>query len=153
MFAAFLLGLCQSMIGIIAEVFVILFLSTQSSLLDIIRKFVSMSVIVKFDDMYASALSEHAIKKAKGKKLKVTYKRRMSQSRPQANHVEQIDEEESARKGQEIIPNPRQGYYPMQVMNMICKTIRIYYVSFGFYFLPISAMLLNFLQNTKSVQN
>lgn len=39
-----------------------------------------MSVIVKFDDMYAASLSEHAIKKAKGKKLKVSYKRFMSES-------------------------------------------------------------------------
>lgn len=39
-----------------------------------------MSVIVKFDDMYAAALTEHAIKKATGKKLKVTYKRNMSES-------------------------------------------------------------------------
>lgn len=79
-FCAFLLGFCQASIGIIAEVLVILFLWTQTELLDIIRKFVSMSVIVKFDDMYASSLSEHIIKKAKGKKLKVTYKRHMTES-------------------------------------------------------------------------
>lgn len=89
-FSAFLLGFCQASIGIIAEVLVILFLSTQTSLLDIIRKFVSMSVIVKFDDMYAASMSEHVIKKAKGKKLKVTYKRHMSEMKNE-QMMEQID--------------------------------------------------------------
>lgn len=78
-FCAFFLGFCQATIGIVAEVLVILFLSTQTSLLDIIRKFVSMSVIVKFDNFYAAALSEHSILRAKGKKLKVFYKRHMSE--------------------------------------------------------------------------
>ena len=92
-FCAFLIGFCQASIGIVAEFLVILFLSTQTSLLDIIRKFVSMSVIVKFDDMYASSLKENAIKKAKGKLLKVTYKRHMSEKhRRNGNHVEQIDQ-------------------------------------------------------------
>lgn len=54
-----------------------------------------MSVIVKFDDMYAASLSEHAIKKAKGKKLKVSYKRFMSESfriESAGQHREMIDE-------------------------------------------------------------
>lgn len=111
-----------------------------------------MSVIVKFDDMYAAALTEHAIKKATGKKLKVTYKRYMSESNYK-DHIEQIDDtidesnphamSKSTPRG--IVPNPRKNYFPMRVMHMILKTVRIYYVSFGFYFMPISAMLLNFL--------
>lgn len=77
-FSVFLLGLCQTSIGIIAESLIILFLGSRTKLLDVILKFGTMSIIVKFDNMYAAAaLSAHDIKAAKGKLLKVTYKRHM----------------------------------------------------------------------------
>ena len=153
-FCAFLIGFCQASIGIVAEFLVILFLSTQTSLLDIIRKFVSMSVIVKFDDMYASSLKENAIKKAKGKLLKVTYKRHMSEKhRRNGNHVEQIDQnpDETGTQGslKEYVPNPRSKYPFMGILFLVHKVFRIYYVSIAYYFMPITAMLLNFIQNTE----
>lgn len=60
-FCAFLLGFNQCTIAIIAEVLVIVYLSSLSSLLLIIMKYVSLAAVVKFDDMYAAALHDHAI--------------------------------------------------------------------------------------------
>ena len=154
-FAAFLLGFCQASIGIIAEVLVILFLSTQSSLLDIIRKFVSMSIIVKFDNLYAAALSEHSIVKAKGKKLKVFYKRQYSEK--QMSHVEReqlspdLLSHHSVSEKTGAIDNPRRRYPLLHLMRLLYKLCRMYYLSFGYYFMPMSAMLLNFMQNTRSI--
>jgi len=60
-FCAFFLGLNQSTIAIVAEVLVVVYLSSLTSLLLIIMKYVSLAAVVKFDDMYAAALHEHAI--------------------------------------------------------------------------------------------
>jgi len=73
-FCAWLLGFNQATIGITAEVLVIIYLSSQSNLLLIIMKFVSLAAVVKFDDMYASIL-DHSIKAAAGSKLWGTFKR------------------------------------------------------------------------------
>lgn len=74
-FCAFLLGLNQCTIAIVAEVLVIYYLSSLESLILIIMKYVSLAAVVKFDDMYAAALHEHAIQKAAGKKLFISNKR------------------------------------------------------------------------------
>ena len=74
-FCAFLLGFNQCAIAIVAEVLVIVYLSSLTSLLLIIMKYVSLAAVVKFDDMYAAALPEHAIQKASGCKLCITNKR------------------------------------------------------------------------------
>lgn len=60
-FCAFLLGFNQATIAIVAEVLVIVFLNTLSSLLLIIMKYVSLAAVVKFDDMYAASLGKHVI--------------------------------------------------------------------------------------------
>ena len=46
-------------------------------MLDVIRKFVSMAIVVRFDSMYADSLSETSIKRAVNKFIKVDYKRYM----------------------------------------------------------------------------
>jgi len=47
--------------------------------MDIIMKFVSMSAIARFDDMYANALKDEKMTKAIGKSLPIEYKRYMSE--------------------------------------------------------------------------
>lgn len=74
-FCAFMLGLNQCTIAIVAEVLVIVYLSSLSSLLLIIMKYVSLAAVVKFDDMYAAALHDSAIQGAVGFKLFVSNKR------------------------------------------------------------------------------
>lgn len=75
-FCAFLLGFNQATIAIVAEVLVIIFLNTLSSLLLIIMKYVSLAAVVKFDDMYAASLGKHVIQGAAGTKLFISNKRR-----------------------------------------------------------------------------
>lgn len=75
-FCAFLLGFNQATIAIVAELLVIFFLNSLSSLLLIIMKYVSFAAVVKFDDMYAAALSNHAITSTANCKLFITNRRR-----------------------------------------------------------------------------
>mmetsp|Transcript_17384 Transcript_17384/g.26777 ORF Transcript_17384/g.26777 Transcript_17384/m.26777 type:complete len:145 (+) Transcript_17384:601-1035(+) len=65
-FFAFLMGFAQTVIAIVVEFCVIIYLSSLTNLIDIIMKFVSMAAIARFDDMYASALFENPMKKAAG---------------------------------------------------------------------------------------
>ena len=74
---AFSIGLAQTMIAIIMEFIVIIYLASLKDLMDIIRQFASMSAIVRFDDMYAAAIFENKMLKVVGKKLKYKYKRYM----------------------------------------------------------------------------
>lgn len=74
---AFSMGFAQTMIAVIMEFIVIIYLTSKSNLMDIIRQFASMSAIVRFDDMYAAALFENKMLKVVGKKLKFKYKRYM----------------------------------------------------------------------------
>lgn len=75
-FCAFMLGFNQAAIAIVAEILVIVYLSSLSSLLLIIMKYVSLAAVVKFDDMYAAALHDSAIQGAVGTKLFVSNNRR-----------------------------------------------------------------------------
>ena len=77
-FAAFLIGFCQATVCMVAEVQVIFFLTSLDDLLDIIRKFVSMAIVVRFDSMYAASMPEHSIKSVVGKKVHVKFKRHMA---------------------------------------------------------------------------
>jgi len=60
----------------LAEILVIVYLSSLTSLLKVIMKYVSLAAVVKFDDMYAAVLHNHAIQTAVGTKLFVSNKRR-----------------------------------------------------------------------------
>lgn len=75
-FCAFLLGFNQASVAMVAEVLVIIYLSSLTSLLKVIMKYVSLAAVVKFDDMYAAALHNHPIQPAAGTKLFVSNKRR-----------------------------------------------------------------------------
>ena len=56
---------------------VILYLTSQLLLTDVIMKFVALAAIVRFDDMYAVGLYDEKIKATTGKKLPTEYKRHM----------------------------------------------------------------------------
>ena len=61
----------------VVEFLVIVYLTSQVLLTDVIMKFVALAAIVKFDDMYAAGLYDEKIKGANGKKLPTEYKRNM----------------------------------------------------------------------------
>ena len=72
----FCIALSQTIVGLIVEVNVLVYLTSLKSLLDVIMKFVTLASICKFDDMYAASLFENKMKAAAGKKLKKYYYRR-----------------------------------------------------------------------------
>lgn len=76
-FYAFLLGLIQYVVAIILEIMSIIFLNSQTSYLFILICYASLAAVANFDNMYASALDEHPIRQAAGKKLAVTFNRYM----------------------------------------------------------------------------
>lgn len=65
-FFAFLMGFAQVVIAVVVEIFVIIYLSSLKSIIDIIRKFVTLAVIVRFDNMYSAAIFENKMKKVVG---------------------------------------------------------------------------------------
>lgn len=65
-FFAFLMGFAQTVIAVVVEIFVIIYLASLKSIIDIIRKFVTLAVIVRFDNMYSAALFESKMKKVVG---------------------------------------------------------------------------------------
>jgi len=74
---AFLLGFCQCSIAFMVEFIVIVYLSSQKALTDIIMKFVALAAICKFDDFYAGALYDEKSRDAVGKTLPTEYFREM----------------------------------------------------------------------------
>lgn len=66
----FCLAMSQAMIALLVQINILVFLSSQNTLLGVIIKFVCLGMICKFDDMYAASLYDNKMKAAGGKKLK-----------------------------------------------------------------------------------
>jgi|APSaa5957512535_1039671.scaffolds.fasta_scaffold200778_2 hypothetical protein len=73
----FFLGFAQTFIGFNVELVVILYLASLTNLMDIVIKFIALSAIARFDDIYAANLRDNKIKKATGKKLVIEFRRYM----------------------------------------------------------------------------
>lgn len=73
----FFLGLMQALVAFLVEIVVILYLASLGTLMDIVIKFVALSAIARFDDIYAASLKDNKIKAASGKKLSIEFKRHM----------------------------------------------------------------------------
>ena len=73
-----MLGFFQYTIAITVELLVVLYLTSQTVLTDVIMKFVALAAIARFDDMYAGALYEEKMLKVVGKKLPTEYRRCMA---------------------------------------------------------------------------
>lgn len=84
----FLLGFFQTMVAIVVEMLVMIYLASLTNLLDIIMKFVTMAAIVRFDDMYAAALKETKMQDALGKKLPTEVKRYMRNDDAEEQHTD-----------------------------------------------------------------
>ena len=124
-FYAFFVALMQSLGGLAAEVFCIIFLCSLSDPINIIIRFVAFASIGKVDNFYAAALSpDHKLKKDT-EPMKIENNRRV---------LDQGD-----RK------------WPNYVARFIYKTIRIMYSSFIFYFLPYLALFIPMIVDTKPV--
>lgn len=145
-FYGFILGFSQATIGILVEIAIILFLSSLDSLLAIIMKFVALGAIVKFDDMYASALHSEKIKKCVGKALPTEYKRYMGPL--YLVNEQKIKEEDSleaaAKYGKK---NPRDEQYFLMFLRFIHKLIRMLYVCWIYYFMPFICIIITFIMD------
>jgi hypothetical protein len=149
---AFSIGLAQTMIAIIMEFIVIIYLASLKDLMDIIRQFASMSAIVRFDDMYAAAIFENKMLKVVGKKLKFKYKRYMGFEHEQENNgVREIrstlSERQHLLENENILEDPKKDYVLFQVLRVIHKFLRMYYVCFCYYFVPFISVMVTFLDN------
>lgn len=115
-FYAFTVALMQCLGGIGAEVFCIIFLCSLTDPILILIRFVAFASIGKVDDFYASALSpDHKMKKDSSD-IMITNRRSM---------IEKSDEKMPCS---------------IKISRAIYKTLRIFYASFVFYFLPYMAL-------------
>lgn len=80
---AFMLGLFQFSIAMVAQILIILLLFKQTNVVDVMVKFVAFTGVTKFDDFYAATLTENPIKKCVGKKLEFTFTRKQAEVHPE----------------------------------------------------------------------
>ena len=124
-FYAFFVAFMQSIGGLAAEVFCIIFLCSLNDPINIIIRFVAFASIGKVDNFYAAALSpDHKLKKSSDAMMITNYRRQMDQK---------------DRKCANIIGRT------------VYKTIRIAYSSFIFYFLPYLALFIPQIVDTKPI--
>ena len=127
-FYAFFVAFMQSIGGLAAEVFCIIFLCSLEDPINIIIRFVAFASIGKVDNFYAAALSpDHKLKKDTDPMIIENYRRNIDQ---------RVD-----RK------------WSNYVARFVYKTIRIAYSSFIFYFLPYMALFVPQVVDTEPVHN
>ena len=159
-YLAFFLGFCQATIAMVVEILVILYLTSQVLLTDVIMKFVALAAIVRFDDMYAVGLYDEKIKGAASKRLPTEYKRNMgfyNEEERDEHNAKVRDEITKKHEGQTKnlgasalckldfhVQNPRDGYKSIQFLRVIHKLLRIFYVSWNYYFTPFIALIVTF---------
>ena len=133
----------QATVSIIVESLIIYYFSCLTSFIKIVTQYVALAAIMKFDNFYSKTLYDHGIKASQGKNLRNYHKRWMLFKNP----YELREKCELAEDRRKYI-NPRQGRPLMKFLRFVQKSIRIYYCSFNYYFMPISSILLNFMQAT-----
>lgn len=147
---------------------VILLLTKETSLLAIMIKFASFASITKFDDFYAAALAENPIKAFAGKQIPFTWSRKEgevpSEEQEKLKKLLQADKAANIQdsdtldeqlldspvlnvKGTEYKPNPRNNYCLFQLLYLVYKLMRMYYVSWAYYFIPVLSLFLNLYFN------
>jgi len=141
-FFAFFLGFSQACIGIFVEFCVVIYLASMTNLISIIISFASIATIVTFDDMYAAALFENRIKKTVGTQVKFEYKRHVT------TNEEGVEEETNEMKD-----CPRENSFFLKVLRFVQKTIRMYYVSLNYYFMPFFAIMLTFMYKERTLSS
>ena len=141
-----MMGFTQAAVAIAMEVIVIVYLASLDNVMGIIVKFVSMSGMVRFDDMYAASIHEHKIKKAEKQRLKFTYKRKMGQSMEQDPEDDGLLSDPSEISKKETLEHPRSKRLDIRMMRVVQKLIRMFYVCLGYYFMPFFAVFITFFE-------
>ena len=131
--------------------------------MSVIMKFVTLAAICKFDDMYAASLQENKMQVAGGKKLKRYYFRRMGFmaedseiefDEKDTDYIPEYENSGSTRpvgfyKGKAIYANPTKGSCCLGFMRFLVKSMRVFYVSTFYYFMPFVFIFLTFLDSMK----
>jgi hypothetical protein len=140
----FLIGFIQYGIALCLEIMSIIFLNSLNSYRLIIVCYASLTAVANFDNMFASALDSHPIKAASGKKLRVSFHRYMNHTAPSADEGENENDADASNKARKHQKNPREGGCYMKFLRLIFKIIRMWHVSFFFYFAPFLMLFIQF---------
>lgn len=114
----FLMGLFHFIISLTVEFNVMLILTSTGDLLNVVMKFVSLTVFVKIPGFYASSLVNHRGVKMCDLQLPITNYRK-----------------DSPLKGKSCY---------LYVLRFIYKCLRIAFCSISYYFMPFMAIIINF---------
>lgn len=139
----FMIGLIQWGIAVTLEIMSIIFLNSLDSYRLIIVCYASLTAIAHFDNMFASALDSHPIKAASNQKLCVTYNRYMHMPKVEGDDGEQVLSRSSDHQSTKRQDYPRAGCF-MKLLRLIYKLIRVFHVSFFFYFTPFLMLFYQF---------
>lgn len=107
--------------GLAAEFLCIVYLTSITNTMDTVIKFMALASIAKVDDWYAGALQPDYILKKKVKMPVRNFKKAMPQ-----DHKNCL----------------------FKVLRFIYKTIRIYYCSWMYYFMPFTCIVIPYLVNS-----
>jgi len=119
-YAAFLFGFLQTLICMIVEFNVMLILTTIPDVVGVIMKYVSLAAIANIPRFYfASLTAEHLLVKVSSMKLPITVRRTKDQPWKKAS-------------------------CPLKMLRIINKIWRFTYSSWSYYFMPFTAIFLNF---------
>ena len=116
---AFFVAFMHTIISLGIEVTVIMVLCSFSNVLQVIMGYVSLSAIANIPKFFYGALHEHKMLKCAGHKLDITNYRHNNLTQHAPCHV--------------------------KFMRFIQKSLRIFFVSFTYYFMPYVALLISFL--------
>ena len=117
-------------------------------------EFTSLSIIISFDDLYASSLVENKMHQAVGRKLRTKYRRSMDkevygnhQNEVSSDIDKELGSDRSSNFGALQLKNPRRNSFGLKLMRFIQKSIRIFNVSWNYYFCPFVTLFLTFKVN------
>jgi len=120
---AFAIGIMQCFGGLAAEILCIVYLTSITNTMDTVIKFMALASIAKVDDWYAGALQPDYILKKKVKMPVRNFKKNIASNSEHKNCL-------------------------FMVLRFIYKTIRIFYCSWMYYFMPFTCIVIPYLTNS-----
>jgi hypothetical protein len=142
---AFLIGFVQWGIAVSLEIMSIIFLNSLTSYRLIIVCYASLTAIANFDNIFARAFDENPIKNAVHRRLAVTFNRYMMRENATEHREKAQDDSGVLLQSLNWKENPRKNCF-MYLLRFIFKTVRIFHVSFFFYFAPVLMLFYQFYQ-------
>jgi hypothetical protein len=117
-YPAFAIGLFGTIISLIVEINVMIILSAMPNVLGVVCKYVSLAAVANIPRFYYNSLVEHRMTKVKTLSLKITNFRH-------GNHL-------------------KNAPCSIKIMSFIYRFWKLLFCSWSFYFMPFTAIFLNF---------